>query len=236
MKSSDPMMADFDFPKRPRLWIAGPPDEVLKAAATGLPGAIVTNPDVLAGWQRSEGRAPELTAAELAERTGLPVFVQLRGPDRDGFLRQAEAIRVLHPLLLPKLPATTAGFAAASALRDRKVLVTAVATLSQAVAAAAAGAAFICPYFARLRDAGLDPEELCRSSSDYFKATACSTELVPASLRSVADYELALRSGSSGGIVFTSLFREMLEHPSVESAMEGFEASWKRIDSSISCA
>src|SRR5690606_31140515 len=145
----------------------------------------VTNPDVLASWHDAEGVPPEVTAAGIAGDTGLPVFLQLRGPDRETFLRQADAIRALDPLLLPKLPATAAGFSAAAALRAVPVRMTAVATLAQAATAAVAGARFLCPYFARMRDAGLDPGELCLEASRLFARLHAPAEMVPASLRTV---------------------------------------------------
>lgn len=221
-------------PSAPRIWIAGSAAALPPLCATGIPQAIVTNPDVLAGWHRENGRAPEDTAAGLAETTGLPVFLQLRGPDADALIRQARAIRSLHPLLLPKLPATAAGLAACATLAgETTVLVTAVATLAQAAAAAAAGAQFLCPYFARLRDHGGDPAALCAASASCFARTGCTTELVPASLRNRADFESALSHGATGGILFTQLFEEILEHESCGAAMESFTPAWNSLPPGI---
>ena len=223
-----------DSSRAPRLWVAGPVNELPAACATGLVGAIVTNPDVLAAWFKTDGRPPEQTAARLAAETGLPVFLQLFGPDRDGFLKQAEAIQALDSRLIPKLPATAEGLAAASVLSPAlPVLITAVATVAQAAAAAAAGARFLCPYFARLRDSGIDPAALCRESSALFARLGSATEIVPASIRNAGDFELALNAGSTGAIVFTGLFRELLEHPTVRQALDGFQPAWNSISSSI---
>lgn len=220
--------------KAPRLWVAGPVDEIIAACATGLPEAIVTNPDVLAAWFKTDGRAPEATAVHLVQETGRPVFLQLLGPDTASFLRQAEAIQKLSPLLIPKLPATAAGLAAAAVLAPTlPVLITAVATLAQATAAAAAGARFLCPYFARLRDVGHDPAALCRDAAALFNRLGCATELVPASIRNADDFALALNSGSTGAIIFTGLFRELMEHPTVSSALAGFQNAWDNIPHSI---
>ncbi len=229
------MISDLLLPSPvPRLWIAGPADELLAACATGLPQAIVTNPDVVAGWFKADGIVPEQTAVRLVRETGLPLYLQLRGPDRGAFLKQAEAIQLLDPLLIPKLPATADGLAAAAVLAaDLPVLITAVASLSQAAAAAAAGARFLCPYYARMRDAGGDPVALCRESSALFARLGCATELVPASIRTVADFESALNAGSTGAIIFTGLFREMLEHPTVRQALDGFEAAWEVLPESM---
>jgi len=217
-------------PSAPRLWVAGPVDELIEACATGIPGAIVTNPDVVAGWFRVDGRDPVETAAALVEHTALPLFLQLAGPDRASFLRQAGAITRRDPRLLPKLPATAEGLAAAAVLSARgPLLVTAVSSLAQAAMAAAAGARFLCPYFARLRDAGIDPADLCARGAASFGRLGCPTEFVPASIRSLADFESALAAGATGGIVFTGLFREMLDHPATAAALTGFDAAWKSL-------
>jgi transaldolase len=210
--------------------VAGPVDELIEACATGIPGAIVTNPDVVAGWFRVDGRDPVETAAELVDRTVLPLFLQLAGPDRVSFLRQADAIARRDPRLLPKLPATAAGLAAAADLSTRgPLLITAVSSFAQAAMAAAAGARFLCPYFARLRDAGIDPAALCERGARCFARLGCHTEFVPASIRSIDDFESALAAGATGGIVFTGLFREMLDHPATAAALAGFDAAWKSL-------
>ncbi len=233
----DPIMNPLFHPsscRSPRLWVAGPVNELVDACATGLVGAIVTNPDVFAAWVKADARPPEQIAARLADETGLPVFLQLFGPDLDGFMKQAEAIQTLDSRLIPKLPATAAGLSAAARLAPAlPVLITAVATVSQAAAASAAGARFLCPYFARLRDCGIDPAALCRESSSLFSRLGSATEIIPASVRTAGDFELALNSGSTGAIIFTGLFRELLDHPTVRQALEGFQPAWDSIPNSI---
>lgn len=226
-----PLKPDLtDPPCAPRIWVAGPVDELIEACTTGIPGAIVTNPDVVAGWFREDGRDPVETAVELVNRTALPLFLQLAGPDRASFLRQAGAIARRDPRLLPKLPATAEGLAAAADLSTRgPLLITAVSSLAQAAIAATAGARFLCPYFARLRDAGIDPADLCARGAACFERMGCPTEFVPASIRSVDDFQSALAAGATGGIVFTGLFREMLDHPATAAALAGFDVAWKAL-------
>lgn len=65
----DPIMTPLFHPsscRSPRLWVAGPVNEIADACATGLVGAIVTNPDVLAAWVKADGQPPEQTAARYA--------------------------------------------------------------------------------------------------------------------------------------------------------------------------
>lgn len=224
----------FTETARPRLWVAGPIDELLVAAQSGLVDALVTNPKVLADWSAAGSQPVELLAAELADATGLPVYLQLRGPDEAGFLRQAEKLRTTHPLLLPKLPADAPGLAATRRLAaEFPVLVTGVATLAQVFAAHAAGARFICPYFARLRDAGVNMVELLEQSARLAARYALPMEIVPASVRDGQDVRLALQAGATGVIVFTGLFRALLRHESTEQALAEFEKDWASVRTNV---
>jgi transaldolase len=219
---------------RPRLWVAGPVDELLIAAKSGLADALVTNPKVLADWSAAGSQPVEMLAAELAESTGLPVYLHLRGPDEAAFLRQAEKLRTTHPLLLPKLPADAAGLAATCRLAaDFPVLVTGVATLAQVFAAHAAGARFVCPYFARLRDTGVNVVELLEQSARLAARFARPFEIVPASVRDGQDVKLALSAGATGVIIFTGLFGELLRHETTEQALAGFEKDWTTVRTNL---
>ena len=215
----------------PRLWVAGPVKELRAAAATGLVNALVTNPTVLADWCATDPRPAEVIAAELAEATCLPVYIQLRGPDCASLVRQATQLSQVHPLLLPKLPATGEGFAACRQLpHQAPALITGIASLTQVFAARAAGARFICPYLARLRDAGVAIAELFDDAASLGSRFVHPMELVPASVRTVEDVDFALQHGATGVIVFTGLFRELLNHPLTEQALEAFEQKdWDRI-------
>ena len=62
-----------------------------------------------------------------------------------------------------------------------------------------------------------------------FERMGCPTEFVPASIRSVDDFQSALAAGATGGIVFTGLFREMLDHPATAAALAGFDVAWKAL-------
>lgn len=86
-----------------------------------------------------------------------------------------------------KVPATAAGFAAASALvRDgATVLVTAVYSVAQALACASIGAQYIAPYLGRMRDAGLDGEATIARMQEV--CAGSDSNVLAASLRSPDD-------------------------------------------------
>ena len=213
-----------------KLWIAGSVAQVKAAAYTGLASAIVTNPTVVAQWTTAERRPFEDIAAELVAETRLPLYIQLHGPSPEAFLAEAEALRRLSPLILPKLPSTTEGLVACRALasRDIPVLVTTVCSVNQAYLAAVAGAASICPYFARLGESGRDPAAFIATVAALYARHSLKTEILPASIRTPEQAEAALVAGASGLIVFDDLFRRLCDHEVTASSLEGFERDWAR--------
>lgn len=136
-------------------------DVVQHALAIGLASGVTTNPTLLK-------RAGVQDAADLRERLELwrrydpeHAFVQAWGGDAPALEASGAWIAATDGSGLGasvKLPATPVGFAAANALIPRgiDVLMTAVYTSEQAIAAAQIGAWGVAPYLGRMNDAGID--------------------------------------------------------------------------------
>jgi len=213
-----------------KIWIAGTVEQVIAAARTGLPSAIVTNPTVVSQWTQGAGTPIEDIARRLLEETDLPLYLQLRGPDEAGFLREAEHFEKISPRILPKLPSTLAGIAAAGALEKagRTTLVTTVCSVQQAYLCACAKVSAICPYYARLEDGGEDAAGFIHRAASLFRQHGADTEILPASVRTREQAQAALLAGAGGVIIFDELFRTLCNHPVTTSSLEGFEADWKK--------
>lgn len=211
-----------------KLWIAGTVAQVKAVAASGLATTIVTNPTVVAQWTGASQKPIEDIALDVVQTTGRPLYIQLHGPTTAGFLAEARALRQLSPLILPKLPSTLEGLVACRELAAEgiPVLVTTVCSLTQAYLAALAGAASICPYFARLGESGQDPAAFIASVAALYACHGIPTEILPASIRTLAQAEAALAAGASGLIVFDDLYRQLCDHAVTASSLEGFETDW----------
>jgi transaldolase len=207
--------------------------EVIKAADTGLPGAIVTNPTVIADWT-ANGNTLEEVVREVCEATDLPLYIQLRGPDVDQLKSQGDALAAISPQVCLKLPATLAGMEATAyfSKAGRTTLVTTICSMEQAYLAACAGADAICPYMSRLDDAGGSSIRLIADISELYSCNGCETRIFPASVRTCQQIGEAMRAGAHGVIIFDNLFREMTGHPVTESSLAAFESDdWSRIPS-----
>ncbi len=213
-----------------KLWIAGSVTQVKAAAATGLTTTIVTNPTVVAQWTSAQQQPIEDIADDVVQSTGLPLYIQLHGPSATSFIAEARALRRLHPLILPKLPSTTEGFIACRALASEgmPVLVTTVCSVNQAYLAAVSGAASICPYFARLGESGQDPAAFIATVAALYARQGIKTEILPASIRTLAQAEAALVAGASGLIIFDDLFRQLCDHGVTDSSLKDFETDWDK--------
>lgn len=212
------------------IWIAGTPQEVTEATQTGLVSAVVTNPTVIAEWTKG-GQSLESVAASVIQATGLPLYIQLRGPGRDQFLREADYLKSVSKLIIPKIPATLEGLAAARILESQGIetLITTVCSLNQAYVAAVAGVTAICPYYSRLRDHGEDAAQFIRGVADMYRREGVSTRIRPASVRSVEDVAQCLLNGADGVIVFYEVFQQLTMHPVSDKSLANFENDWQRI-------
>ncbi len=158
-----------------------------KLAPRGIYSGVTTNPLLLqrAGLSCSLGTVSELRRTAIGE--GFPeIQIQSWGETAEALSDMALCLADLGPEVVVKLPATPAGFSSARKLRlerrETRVTMTAIYAPGQVIAAAAFGAAYAAPYYARLQEAG---EEADAILSLMQAAAGADTQLLLASLRSV---------------------------------------------------
>ena len=196
--------------------------------AGGLVEGVTTNPTILQRSGRRLGDIPGLYSRWVEQGAG-EVFFQTWGTDAAELLANAAPLIALGDRIVVKVPATRAGFVATRELTERgvPVLVTAVYSAAQALAAAAYGARYVAPYFGRLGDAGHDAVAVIGSM--HRMLTGSATEVLAASLRSPADIvalrELGVARFTAAPVVIESL---LLDDVSESSAAE-FEAAIRDI-------
>lgn len=185
---------------------------------------VTTNPTIL---HKDGHRSRDI--AELHQRFtdagAEEVFFQATGASRAQMHANAVAIRELGERVVVKIPATATGFrvAAECARSMTPVLMTAVYTIAQAVAAASIGARYIAPYFGRLDDSGLDALDLVGNMQ---RAIADSgTNVLVASVRTPAvAADLAL-VGIRHITAHPLVLEAMLVDPASDAAAVEFEAA-----------
>lgn len=213
----------------PRLYVdSADLERVSRLLDAGVVHGVTTNPTILERGGRTAAEIPELYARWKTEGAK-EIFFQAWGADRAELLRNAATIRALGDRIAVKVPATADGFAVASALVSdgATVLVTAVYSVAQALAAASIGARYIAPYLGRLRDAGVDGDALIPQMQAACAGSA--TDVLAASLRSAADITRLRLAGVPYFTAAPDVLDEVLFHEVSDSSALEFDAAMGRI-------
>lgn len=137
------------------------PQEWDLARKRGWLHGVTTNPLIIS---RAGKRVDMTTAADLVEaakaRELAEIQLQVTGHSADEMLASGRALREFWGRVTVKVPATAAGFEAASVLCREGAIVTITAcyTAHQTMLAASIGARYVAPYYGRMLDAGLDAD------------------------------------------------------------------------------
>ncbi|MCS3843139.1 transaldolase family protein [Microbacterium sp. AK031] len=213
----------------PRLYVdSADTERVSRLLAAGVVHGVTTNPTILERGGRKATEIPDLYARWEGE-DAKEIFFQTWGASRDELLRNAETIRALGDRVAVKVPATAEGFAAASALvaDGATVLITAVYSVAQALAAASVGASYIAPYLGRLRDAGVDGDALIPQMQAVCAGSA--TNVLAASLRSADDIVSLRLAGVPYFTAAPDVLDQVLQHSVSDSSAVEFDAAMGRI-------
>lgn len=213
----------------PRLYVDSADTERVGAMLrSGLVHGVTTNPTILERHGRTVSDLPELYR-RWADDGAREVFFQAWGEDATELRACAERLAGLGERVAVKIPATPEGFAAAAAVAavGTPVLLTAVYSIAQALAAASIGVAYIAPYLGRMRDAGMDADAIIPAMQEV--CAGAGTDVLLASLRTPDDI-VALRL--AGIRLFTAapaVLDEALRHEVSASSAAEFEAAMRRI-------
>lgn len=213
----------------PRLYVdSADVDRVSRLLAAGVVHGVTTNPTILERGGRTAGEIPELYARWESEGAA-EIFFQTWGGDTASFLRNAERIRELGPRVAVKVPATAAGFAAASALvaDGATVLVTAVYSVAQALACASIGAQYIAPYLGRMRDAGIDGDTVIARMQEVCEGSG--SNVLAASLRTADDIVGLRLAGVPYFTAAPDVIEQALFHDVSDSSAAEFDAAMVRL-------
>ncbi|MGO4488780.1 transaldolase family protein [Microbacterium sp. 2RAF4] len=216
-------------PIAPRLYVdSADVDRVSRLLAAGVVHGVTTNPTILERAGRTAAEIPELYARWESEGAR-EIFFQTWGGDTASLLRNADGIRALGDRVAVKVPATAAGFAAASALvRDgATVLVTAVYSVAQALACASIGAQYIAPYLGRMRDAGFDGDATIARMQAV--CAGSGSNVLAASLRSPDDITGLRLAGVPYFTAAPDVLDQVLLHEVSDSSAVEFDAAMVRL-------
>lgn len=188
----------------------------------GIVKGVTTNPTILRRAGAGPSDIPRLYAAWSAAGAER-LFFQAWGADVDAMLRCAQRLAGLGENVTVKVPATRVGFTVGRALAatGTPVLVTAVYSAAQAIAAAAIEAEFIAPYLGRLDHAGRDGLTEIATMNGVLEETG--TSVLAASLRSPEAVVALAQRGVRAFTAAPTVIWELLQDDTSDSSARVFE-------------
>ncbi len=202
--------------------------QVRQAARLGVVSGVTTNPSLISKEGMSDYRA---AIREICSIVPGPVSAEVLCSGAQAMIEQAHRIASWAPNVVIKIPATTEGLEATSALaKDNiKVNLTLCFTLNQALLGALAGAAYVSPFVGRLDDINHDGMEVVRDIVNVFKSYQMPTEVIAASIRHPQHCLAAARAGAHIATVPFSVLMQMIHHPLTDIGVARFLADCQGI-------
>jgi transaldolase len=198
---------------------------------TGLVDGVTTNPTLIA----KSGRPMLEVIAEICAIVPGPISAEVAAPDAAGMVAEGRRLREIAANVVVKIPLTFEGLKATRALVDEGVDVNVTLCFSavQALMAAKAGATFISPFIGRLDDYGAVGMDLISEIRTVYDTYDFDTDILAASIRSVAHVRAAAIAGADCATLPPAVFKDMIRHPLTDKGLEQFNADWAKTGQSI---
>ncbi|HKY31174.1 MAG TPA: transaldolase family protein [Candidatus Polarisedimenticolia bacterium] len=200
------------------------PAEIKEALSMGVADGVTTNPTLIA---KSGVRDLEPRIREIAKLVSGPVNVEVTAATAEGIVEEGRRFVQWGKNVHVKIPLNRAGLVACSELARQGIpsTMTLVFSPGQAILAARAGAAWICPFVGRLDDVSFDGPELIRTIMAIYDADPeCPTRVLAASVRGPVHVIEAALAGAHAVTVPFSVVRQMEQHPLTDRGIAQFLA------------
>ena len=195
-------------------------DEIARFVDWGVVYGVTTNPSLVA----KSGRTQAEVIPEIAALVEGPVSAEVISSDTDGMLREAHELVKIADNIVVKIPCTAEGLKAVKFLSKEgiKTNVTLVFSMAQALLAARAGAAYVSPFVGRLDGIGADGVALVANIVKAFQLYGIKTEVIAASIRSVAHVEKIMLTGCQIATIPTKVLEQMIKHQLTDKGLAQF--------------
>ena len=198
---------------------------------TGLVDGVTTNPTLIA----KSGRPMLEVIAEICTLVPGPISAEVAASDAAGMVAEGRRLRQIAANVVVKIPLTFEGLKATRALADEGVDVNVTLCFSavQALMAAKAGAAFVSPFVGRLDDYGAVGMDLISEIRTVYDTYDFDTDILAASIRSVAHVRAAAIAGADCATLPPAVFQDMVRHPLTDKGLAQFNEDWAKSGQSI---
>jgi transaldolase len=203
-------------------------NEIKKAKALGLVDGVTTNPTLLA----KEGEETKALIRKIWEEVRGPVNVEVIGTTCEAMVKEAREMAAWGDEIVIKIPITSEGLKAVKTLSSEGILtnVTLVFSASQAILAAKAGAAYVCPFLGRLDDISFNGLELISQiKTIYENYDEIETQIIVASVRNPIHVVEAGMMGAEIVTIPPAIIEQMVKHPLTDKGIAQFLEDAKKI-------
>ncbi|MCL2475047.1 MAG: fructose-6-phosphate aldolase [Chloroflexi bacterium] len=201
--------------------------EIKEACSYGIVSGVTTNPSLVL----LSGNADyESMVKEICEVVNGPVSAEITAEGIDKMIEQGRKIAKWHPNVVVKIPMTEEGFKVTAVLAKEniKVNMTLCFTLSQAILAARAGAAYVSPFVGRLDDINQDGVALISDIMEVYELYGYETRVIAASIRHSQHVYLCAKAGVDIATMPFSVFKQCFTHPLTDAGQKRFMEDWQK--------
>lgn len=162
------------------------------------------------------------------------IHIQVIAQDYEGILKDARAIREAcgdNSYVYVKVPVTADGLAAIKSLKADGYHITATAIYStfQGLLAIEAGADYLAPYYNRMENLNIDPEQVIGQLAEAIDRDCSDSKILAASFKNVAQVNKAFALGAQAITAGPDVFQAGFAMPSIQKAVDDFAKDWESI-------
>ncbi|MCS7057490.1 MAG: hypothetical protein NZ849_09115 [Meiothermus sp.] len=198
--------------------------ELQPLLGSGVFHGVTTNPLLLQEAGLGAAGLPGFARA-VFQAGAKEVYLQAWGTSAEVLYRCGLSLAGLDGRVVVKLPATWEGLSAAGrlVLEGVRVCITAAYLPHQALLASAVGADFVAPYLGRINDSGQDGYTTIGRMSDLLRGIGSKTEILAASVRSIADVVALAQRGVRHVTLPLQVAHRLFQEPLTLEAARQFE-------------
>jgi len=203
-------------------------DEIKEIADLGLLDGVTTNPSLIAKEKAQKNF--EKTIKEICKIVKGPVSAEVISTDYDGMIKEALKLSKIDKNVVIKLPMTPNGIKATNYLYKKKIKVnvTLIFSVSQAIIAAKAGAAYVSPFVGRLDDISSSGLDLISDLSEVFMNYGFHTEILVASIRNPIHLTESAKLGADVATLPYGVIMQLFNHPLTDLGITKFLNDWNK--------
>ena len=203
-------------------------NEIKKAHETGMIEGITTNPTLI----KRSGRDPVEVIKEISSQFKIfeSISAEVVADTAEEMIDQAKAFDDCRNVTI-KVPCTIEGLKACTALAatGRRVNVTLIFSVAQAILARRAGAAYVSPFVGRCNDNSFSGVELVRAIANTYDRHFSTTQVLAASVRDVHHVSRCFMYGANICTLPPKTFWKMYDHVLTREGLDLFQKDWDSV-------